>query len=250
MAKELFQAFDSVKSGAGWSNFAGLITQEQYKAHYEHLKMIEGGIEATTLRMYGLEIHSAPGVYVPDLSSSTFTMIRALLSMYENVDKKEHVLELGSGSGAVSLILDRHEFGRHFTVTDIEPAAVELMRANIARNNAEERFTPVIADLFNGLTHKGYDAILFNGPLWHKSLIVRGEEALVDKDGAFTERFLQEADLYLANGGEIFFAYSNLGREDLMDKFADKWDYQMITAEYIARTGMIKAIYRATLKTS
>jgi methylase of polypeptide subunit release factors len=70
----------------------------------------------------------------------------------------------------------------------------------------------------------------------------------VDIKGALMRNFLTQAPDYLQDKGHLFFSYSNLGNPTLLEYFVNTYSFNMITAEYIAKTGVIKAIYQATVK--
>ena len=240
--------FNNLRKGGSWEGFFDLITPEQYTEHDRHLSEIHKVKSPPPLMISGLAIHSGHGVYAPDLSGSSFTMIRALLSMYERHSYKNNVLELGAGTGAVSFILKAHKFAEKFTITDVDAKAIEIMYHNMMTNGLDDDFSVLYSDLFSNIYDK-FDAIIFNAPLWHKEPhnATSQELALVDVDGVLMKRFLTEAPHHLNNSGEIYFAFSNLCKPHILSDFSHIWDFTLIQAEYISKTGMIKAIYRAVL---
>jgi len=69
------------------------------------------------------------------------------------------VLEIGCGSGAISILLAKK--GCHVTATDINPIAVEMARKNAEMNHVKINF--YVGDLFAGL-RKTFDVVIFNPP--------------------------------------------------------------------------------------
>ncbi len=236
------KVFDDIRNGKNWAPLQSLIRPEQEAAHIAHVRRIHNPEYQSSKQD---EVNNDAGVYNPEVSSSTFMMIRALLSFYEPAKFYEQVLELGAGSGGVSIYLKQHRFGKFFTLTDIATAAIESAKKNLNRLGLANDTRVIESDLFNNVTGR-YDAIIFNAPLWHKKDAIAEELALVDPDGVLMERFLREADQYLNEKGNIFLAFSNLCTPDLLEKYSDKWDFCLIVAEYIGYTGMIKSVYRVS----
>lgn len=237
-------AFEAVRKGYGWGAFTDLIRPEQYTAHEDHLRLLEqGSLEGGTEILAGCEIRSGKNVYAPEIWSSTVLLIRALLSFYEDTGFKEKVLEIGAGSGAASIVAKKKGFGHTFLLTDIDEEAVRTCDLNIGINGFQDDMRAIESNLFDNVTDK-FDAIIFNAPLWHKAKAEPRELSLVDVNGAFMRTFLEQAGDYLTDNGEIYIGYSNLGTPDLPESFANQWSFELILAEYIARTGMIKSVYR------
>src|SRR5205085_157818 len=72
-----------------------------------------------------------------------------------------HVLDLGTGSGAVALALKAERPDLQLAGSDVSEAALELARANGARLGLEVRW--LRSDLLSGLADE-FDAILANLP--------------------------------------------------------------------------------------
>ncbi len=101
---------------------------------------------------YDIAIHR--DVYRP--GEDTMLLARAV---WELAHPGENLLEVGCGSGAVSLVAARR--GLHVTATDMNPHAVALARRNAATNGRSIEF--VEGDLLARRTGP-FDVIAFNPP--------------------------------------------------------------------------------------
>ena len=110
----------------------------------------------------GISVKVLPGVFHPGLFLSTKIFIE-FLETIELKDKK--VLELGAGSGLISLYCAR----KHACVTasDINTTAIEGIRQNALENN--ENVQVVLSDLFDSISVNEFDIILINPPYYAKT---------------------------------------------------------------------------------
>ncbi|MBU0591840.1 MAG: HemK2/MTQ2 family protein methyltransferase [Candidatus Micrarchaeota archaeon] len=133
---------------------------------------------------------------------------------------KGKILEIGCGSGIVSLSNARQNPGNHVLGVDINPDAVECAKQNAKSNNLKNcEF--VKSDLFSNVgqnadTITKFDAILFNPPY-----LPTGENERINdelnhafdggEDGRkVLDRFLVEFDNYLKQGGILLLVQSSL----------------------------------------
>ena len=73
------------------------------------------------------------------------------------------VLDLGCGCGVVGIVAARRCGAENVWMTDVDPEAVEVARANAERNGAEGAHI-VCGDGFDALDAAGFDLILCNPP--------------------------------------------------------------------------------------
>lgn len=148
--------------------------------------------------MVGAKI-SLPDVYEP--AEDSFLMIRAALA---EVRESDYVLEIGTGSGIVSMCLMDHA---KVVATDINPHAVKSARLNGVE--------VIRTDMFGGIGGK-FDLIIFNPPYLPASEDEKADgwiECAWDggRNGrAVINRFLSQVDEYLKGGGRILLLISSL----------------------------------------
>lgn len=152
-----------------------------------------------------IEYNECEEVYPP--AEDSFLLIDNL-----NIKSSDKVLEIGTGSGIVSISASLK--CREVTSTDINPYAIKCARNNIKLNN-RENITVILSDLFENIDEE-YDLILFNTPY----LPVVEEEHIDDDyskawDGGESgreviDKFIEQAPSYLKKEGIIQLVQSSL----------------------------------------
>lgn len=99
------------------------------------------------------------GVFHPGLFFSTKILLNYLSSL--NL-KKKNLLELGAGSGLISIYSSKH--GAYATASDISQLAIDNIIENTQLNNVNIRV--IKSDLFNEIDPKEYDLIIINPPFY------------------------------------------------------------------------------------
>lgn len=83
-----------------------------------------------------------------DAQEFTYTTDSVFLGNFPHVVRKAKVLELGCGTGAISMLLENRG-AEHVTAIDCNPRITELMRRSVEDNNLQEKFTVVDGDIRN-----------------------------------------------------------------------------------------------------
>lgn len=76
-----------------------------------------------------------------------FGMDAVLLSGYAVVKQKETVLDLGTGTGIIPILLEAKTKGQYFTGLEIQPQSVDMARRSVALNHLEEKIQIVEGDI-------------------------------------------------------------------------------------------------------
>lgn len=76
-----------------------------------------------------------------------FGMDAVLLSGFAKVKKDEIVLDLGTGTGIIPILLEAKTEGRHFTGLEIQEESVDMARRSVEYNGLSERIHIVHGDL-------------------------------------------------------------------------------------------------------
>jgi len=124
------------------------------------------------------------------------------------IDKKYHdptgqpfrVLDMGTGSGIIAVVLAVELAGAHVTAVDLSYKALKVAVHNARRHNVSERIDFVNSDWFAGLSLKShYDAVLANPPYIAKHIL---EKSLaISSDALQPEVVNYEPRLALDGGG-------------------------------------------------
>ena len=182
-------------------------------AKHEPLQYILGDA-----RFYGMDLHVAPGVLIP--RPETAELVDRIVD--RNRDRSDlRVLDVGCGSGAVSVALARNLPFSRVTGLDVSPEAISIARGNAEALKANVDF--VQADIF---TWQGepdsFDIVVSNPPyiaefekkdMEANVLEYEPEQALFVPDDdplRFYRRICEVARNVLAPGGQLWFEINPL----------------------------------------
>ncbi|WP_291726274.1 peptide chain release factor N(5)-glutamine methyltransferase [Bernardetia sp.] len=85
---------------------------------------------------YGLDLEVSPNVLIP--RPETEELVHQILKDFENrKENKEIFLEVGTGSGCISIALAKNLPNFHFIAIDISEKALEIAKKNAKKNNVE-----------------------------------------------------------------------------------------------------------------
>ncbi|MFX1535504.1 MAG: HemK2/MTQ2 family protein methyltransferase [Promethearchaeota archaeon] len=171
-------------------------------------------------------------VYSP--REDTDLMIQAIQHISKDeslIDSHISILEIGTGSGILSIYLLRAFKIDKLIATDISPIAAEIATENISNNLS---YTPqgtniVVMELFNGFQKRPlFDLIVFNPPY------VPTPQGELSREGIFHSwaggkqgkqvilAFLEDCSLFLKPKGQILLLISSLNNLTEIQKFASE----------------------------
>lgn len=114
---------------------------------------------------FGLPLNVTPATLIP--RPETEHLVEAVLGRLPH-DQPVHILDIGTGTGAIALALATHLPQATVTAIDLSAEALEVARQNAADHHLEKRVHFILSDLFTGLPQKsltaGFDAIVSNPP--------------------------------------------------------------------------------------
>ncbi len=97
-----------------------------------------------------------------------FSLDAPLLADFIETHPDDRLLELGAGSGIISLLLSRKPFQR-IVCLEIQPGLADLARRNVALNDLEGRISVLEQDLRTFGTEDRFDVVFSNPPYIKKS---------------------------------------------------------------------------------
>lgn len=112
------------------------------------------------LQIKGFEIIQHPGKFC-------FGMDAVLLSNFARVKKGERVLDLGTGTGIIPILLSAKTEGQGFVGLEIQEESADMARRSVAHNSLEDRVEIVDGDIKEAATIFGpasFDVITTNPP--------------------------------------------------------------------------------------
>lgn len=92
------------------------------------------------LQIKGYEIIQNPGKFC-------YGMDAVLLSDFAKVKPGERVLDLGTGTGILPILLEAKTEGAHFTGLEIQQESAEMARRSVCHNHLEEKIEIVTGDI-------------------------------------------------------------------------------------------------------
>lgn len=92
------------------------------------------------LQLKGYQIIQSPGRFC-------FGMDAVLLSSFAKVKESETVLDLGTGTGILPILLEAKTGGTHFTGLEIQPESADMARRSVALNHLEEKIDIITGDI-------------------------------------------------------------------------------------------------------
>ena len=104
---------------------------------------------------------------IQDPERFCFGMDAVLLSGFANIKKGERVLDLGTGTGIIPILLAAKTEGKHFTGLEIQPESADMATRSVAYNHLQERISIVTGDIKDASTRFGassFDVVTTNPP--------------------------------------------------------------------------------------
>ncbi|MBS1742134.1 MAG: methyltransferase [Bacteroidetes bacterium] len=125
--------------------------------------LVQQYLSKTRIYTYkGLKLTIRPEVFHPGFFSSTQLLLQFLLK--QPVDKK-NFLELGCGSGLISMVIAGK--GARVTATDINPIATAQLIKNCKQNNC--LIQVIESNLFGNIPLQQFDIIAINPPYYKRN---------------------------------------------------------------------------------
>lgn len=96
-----------------------------------------------------------------------FGMDAVLLSGFTNIKKNEKMLDLGTGTGIIPILLEAKTQGLHFTGLEIQEESVDMAQRSVSLNHLEEKIEIVAGDIRQASSIFGkriFDAVTSNPP--------------------------------------------------------------------------------------
>lgn len=171
-----------------------------------HLYVKRAISRTDVVSLFGLSLTIQPSVFHPKfyLTSKFFAEYLRGLNL-----KGKEVLEIGSGSGILSLVAAQQE--ARVTAVDINPRAVECTAHNARTNGLEQRVRTLQSDLFNNIPPgPSFDIILWSPPFYPSDPVDEASHAWnAGRDYAVIQHFADCAASYLREEGRVLFLLSS-----------------------------------------
>ncbi len=130
------------------------------KIKNETTTLLKNNERLDDLHRNGYQIIQDPGRFC-------FGMDAVLLSGFAHVKKQEKVLDLGTGTGIIPILLEAKTEGSHFTGLEVQEESADMARRSVRYNQLEEKISIVTGDIKDASSIFGassFDVITTNPP--------------------------------------------------------------------------------------
>lgn len=113
------------------------------------------------------DLHRNGYLLIQNTKLFCFGIDAVLLSGFAHVKKGENVIDLGTGTGVIPILLEAKTQGNHFTGLEIQQQSVEMARRSVKLNGLENKITIDEGDIKQSLSIYGasvFDVVTTNPP--------------------------------------------------------------------------------------
>lgn len=173
------------------------------------------------LQVNGYEIIQHPGKFC-------FGMDAVLLSNFARVKKGEKVLDLGTGTGIIPILLTAKTDGERFVGLEIQEESADMARRSVAHNHLEEKIEIVNGDIKEASKLFGlssFDVVTTNPPYMigqHGIANASDTKAIARHEVLCTlEDILRESARVLRPGGRFFMVHRPFRLAEILSKMVE-----------------------------
>ena len=113
---------------------------------------------------------------IQNVNKFCFGMDAVLLSGFARVNPGERVLDLGTGTGIIPILLEAKTEGKHFTGLEIQAESADMAKRSVGINHLEDKIDIVVGDIKEASSVFGlasFDVVTSNPPYmnYHHGLV-------------------------------------------------------------------------------
>lgn len=187
---------------------------------------------------FGFDFKVSKDVLIPRLD--TEILVEKLIKDIKSQDIQLDVLDIGTGSGAIAIVLKK-ETNANVTAVDVSEKALEIAKENSKINNANIEFLK--SDLFENLKDRKFDIIVSNPPYIETEVInklskeVKNFEPHLALDGGkdgldFYRKIIDQSSIFLNKNGKIYFEIGYNQAEDVSNLLRNKFKNIEVLKDY------------------
>ncbi len=159
------------------------------------------------LQCKGLKIIQNKNLY-------TFSSDSVVLANYIKTKMSDNAVEIGAGSGVVSILVQAKNEVNHITCFEIQEEMAKLCEKNIKLNSLEDRISLVCDDVKNFRKHvspNAFDVVFSNPPYFKENDAGQNRVRKIAREEIFLpcETLCEVASKMLKNGGAFYVCYSS-----------------------------------------
>lgn len=178
-----------------------------------------------TNRSEDIDIFLRAGERVDDLERNGYRIIQhknkfcfgmdaVLLSGFVKVEKGERVLDLGTGTGIIPILLEAKTEGEHFTGLEIQEESADMAMRSVRLNGLQKKIDIVTGDIKeaeNIFKKAGFDVVTSNPPYMNDHHGIKNPDmpkAIARHEILCTlEDVIREAKIMLRPGGRFYMVH-------------------------------------------
>ncbi|NLP34791.1 MAG: tRNA1(Val) (adenine(37)-N6)-methyltransferase [Clostridiales bacterium] len=118
------------------------------------------------------DLHRKNYRIIQNANKFCFGMDAVLLSGFAKVHSGERVLDLGTGTGIIPILLEAKTEGTHFTGLEIQEESADMARRSVMINQLEDKIDIVVGDIKEASSIFGmasFDVVTSNPPYMHNN---------------------------------------------------------------------------------
>lgn len=162
---------------------------------------------------------------IQDPERFCFGIDAVLLSSFAKAKTGDQVLDLGTGTGIIPILMEAKTNASHFTALEIQEESADMAARSVAFNHLEEKIEIVTGDIKDASKRFGassFDVITTNPPYMignhgqqasSEAKAIARHEVLCDLDD-----ILRESALLLKQGGHFFMVHRPFRLAEIMSK--------------------------------
>lgn len=143
-----------------------------------------------------------------------FGMDAVILSGFANVSEGEKVIDLGTGTGIIPILLEAKTNGNHFTGLEIQPESADMASRSVQYNHLENKIDIVVGDIKEAsmlFKKASFDVVTSNPPYMNDQHGIKNPDlpkAIARHEVLCTlEDVVREATLLLKPGGRFYMVH-------------------------------------------
>ncbi len=169
------------------------------------------------------ELHRNGYKIIQNQETFCFGMDAVLLSGFAKVKLGEKVLDMGTGTGIIPILLEAKSQGKHFTGLEIQKESADMARRSVAYNHLEDKISIVEGDIKEAdrlFALASFDVITCNPPYMtgnHGLLNPNMPKAIARHELLCTfEDVARQAERLLKPGGRFYLVHRPFRMAELM----------------------------------
>ena len=178
-------------------------------------------------KFYDMEFHINSSVLIP--RQDTELLVDLIIEKYDK-QRKSDILDLGTGSGAIGIVLGYKFKNANILLSDISLNAIDIAKKNILRHKLKN-ISVIQSDWFTKIPKKKFEVIVSNPPyidksdvhLKDKALIYEPQEALISKQEGYADiiKILSLSPNFLKPNGTLYIEHGYNQHEKIHQLFLD-----------------------------